>query len=68
MESVFDHLGEHLTLFFAGATGIGILSHAVNTFPVPENKYGKWLLGTLQYVVGQRAQAQATMNGGSQAK
>ena len=40
-----------------GATVIGILSHAVNSFPPPSNKYGLWLLSTIQYIVGQRAQA-----------
>lgn len=44
-------------------TFISIIGHAVNTFPVPENAYGKWLLGLVQWIVGQRTQAAATKMG-----
>jgi hypothetical protein len=62
-ESLLSNLTTHLIVFFAGASGLGLVAHAVSTFPVPENKYGKWLLGTIQYVVGQRLQGINTLNG-----
>ena len=40
--------------FFTGATVIGAIAHAVDTFPVPTNKYGQWFLGCIQWFVGQR--------------
>lgn len=60
MDSIFGNLGEHLSIFFAGASALALIGHAVNTFPTPENPYGKWLLGTVQFAVGQRLQSQAT--------
>lgn len=60
MDSIFGNFGEHASIFFAGASALALIGHAVNTFPVPENKYGKWLLGTVQFGVGQRLQAQNT--------
>lgn len=59
--------GTHFWVFmsgaFGGATGLGILAQAVNTFPVPEGKWGKWLLGVVQYAVGQKARAANTFQG-----
>lgn len=55
--------GQDLITFLAGSTVIGILGHAVNTFPTPANKYGQWLLGTVQYIVGQRIAASNTIKG-----
>lgn len=52
-----------LLTFFSGATGFGIIAHAVNTFPTPSNAYGKWLLGVIQWAVGQRAIASNTFQG-----
>jgi hypothetical protein len=49
--------------FLSGATVVGAVGHAVNTFPPPENKYGRWFLGLCQWCVGQRQQAQATKAG-----
>jgi len=46
-----------------GATGLGIIGHAVNTFPVPKNQYGAWMLGVIQFAVGQRVAAKNTLNG-----
>lgn len=40
--------------FLTGATVIGLLAHAVDTFPPPTNKYGQWFLGCIQWFVGQR--------------
>jgi hypothetical protein len=37
-----------------GATLMGALAHALDTFPPPTNKYWQWLLGCLQWFVGQR--------------
>ena len=45
-----------------GATVLGIVAHAVNTFPQPTSPLGKWALGCIQYAVGQRIQAQNTMS------
>jgi hypothetical protein len=39
---------------------MSIIGHAVNTFPVPANKYGAWLLSVVQFAVGQRTQAKQT--------
>jgi hypothetical protein len=41
----------------------GAVGHAVSTFPTPKNPYGQWFLGTLQWLVGQRIQAQQTITG-----
>ena len=43
------------------AAVMGAVGHAVNTFPTPTNPYGKWLLGCIQWIVGQRTQSQETM-------
>ena len=48
---------QHILIFLSGSTALGVLAHAVNTFPTPENKYGQWVLGTIKYAVGQRASA-----------
>jgi hypothetical protein len=58
-----NHFYELLTGFLAGGTAFGIIAHAVNTFPTPENKYGAWLLGSIQYAVGQRVSAKNTLRG-----
>lgn len=44
----------HIVLFLSGATAMGIIGNAVNTFPTPKNVYGAWLLGVIKYAVGQR--------------
>lgn len=50
-------------LVFTGMGGLSALGHMVSTFPTPQNKYGQWLLGCVQYIVGQRLQAQQTVSG-----
>lgn len=60
-ESLTNNLQEHIEIFLAGSTALGIVSHAVNTFPTPQSAFGKWLLGLVQFVVGQRVQASQTM-------
>lgn len=57
-DSVVGNFWEHTTIFLAGSTALGIVAHAVNTFPTPSSPFGKWLLGIVQFVVGQRMQAQ----------
>lgn len=54
---------QHIIVFLSGATGLSIIGHAVSTFPTPANKYGIWLLGILQYIVGQRVAASNTFQG-----
>lgn len=54
---------QHGVTFLAGATGMGLVAHAVSTFPTPANKYGMWLLGVIQWVVGQRVAADNTLKG-----
>ena len=49
--------------FLGGSTFIGILGHAVNSFPTPNNPYGQWILGVLKYIVGQRVSALNALNG-----
>jgi hypothetical protein len=63
MDSLLGNFMEHAAIFLAGSTGLGIVAHAVNTFPTPTSKYGAWLLGTIQYVVGQRVAAANTLQG-----
>lgn len=54
---------EHVSIFLAGSTALGIVAHAVNTFPTPENKYGQWFLGCVKFAVGQRVSAAAAIKG-----
>jgi hypothetical protein len=54
--------------FFSGAAVIGLIAHAVNTFPMPKSAIGRWALGVIQYGVGQRTQGTFTMNGGGSAQ
>ena len=54
---------KHIEVFLAGSTALGIVAHAVNTFPTPTSKYGAWLLGLVQFIVGQRVSAKNTLNG-----
>lgn len=57
------HLLSNWDDMLAGATLWAIFGHAVNSFPVPVNKYGQWLLSTVQFSVGQRNRAANTFNG-----
>lgn len=60
---LWDHPIRHLIYFLSGGTVFGIIAHAVNTFPTPSNKYGAWLLGCIQFAVGQRQVARNTLEG-----
>lgn len=55
--------GHQAITFLSGAVGFGIIAHAVNTFPTPANLYGAWLLGVIQFAVGQRVAAKNTLQG-----
>lgn len=54
---------EHFITFFAGASGMGLVAHAVNSFPTPINKYGQWFLGCIKFAVGQRVSAMNAFQG-----
>ncbi len=60
---ILPHLLAHWGDVLTGATAVGIIAHAVNSFPTPTNKYGSWLLGVIQFAVGQRYIAANTMQG-----
>ena len=53
---------EHWLIFLGGTSFLSIIAHAVNTFPVPNNKYAAWLLSTIQFIVGQRVRAFEILN------
>jgi hypothetical protein len=59
-DSLIGNVWEHVSIFATGAAALGIVAHAVNTFPTPKSDLGKWILGTVQYIVGQRLQAVQT--------
>lgn len=61
-DSIFTHWFGLASSFLSGATAIGIIAHAVNTFPMPQSKYGQWFLALVQYVVGQKDKSQQTTN------
>ena len=61
--NLLQHWASNWDDLLAGAAALGIAAHAVNTFPTPQNKYGAWLLGTIQYIVGQRIAAANTLKG-----
>jgi len=63
MESLWSHIYFHAMVFGSGLSAAVIVAHAVNTFPTPRNRYGAWLLGVIQFAVGQRVAAMNTLNG-----
>lgn len=63
MEPISQHWLEHIVFFLSGSTAIGVVAHAVNTFPTPKNVYGQWFIGVIQFVVGQRVAAKNTLSG-----
>ena len=54
---------KHVEMFFAGSTALGLVGHAVNSFPTPQNVYGQWLLGCIKFAVGQRQSAMNALRG-----
>lgn len=63
VDPIINGSWEHFQIFLSGATVLGIVAHMVQTFPTPNNKYGQWLLGSIQYIVGQRLRAANTVAG-----
>lgn len=49
--------------FVSGSVFLGLIAHAVNTFPTPTNRYAAWFLGVIQWFVGQRTVASNTLQG-----
>ena len=60
---LLQHFASNWDDVLFGATAVGVIAHAVNTFPTPANPYGRWLLGTVQYIVGQRIAGENTQAG-----
>jgi hypothetical protein len=58
---VWPDIDWHSAIF--GSIGLAILGHAVNTLPVPKNKWGQWIVGILQFSVGQINRSKNTVNG-----
>lgn len=45
----------HINLdFFTGGLVWTLASYAAQTFPMPESKYAKWILGIIQYGLANR--------------
>lgn len=63
LEQQLGSVGYHLMLILGGSTGIGILSHALNTIPPIKNPWGRWVVGIIQFIIGQRTAAAKTING-----
>ncbi len=64
----FNDFGNQAMTFLGGGTAVLIVSHAVNTFPMPKSAIGRWFLGVIQFAVGQRLQGNYTLNGGGTAQ
>lgn len=58
-----SNVWEHVQIFVSGSFFLGLVGHIVQTFPPPQNKYGQWALGSIQWAVGQRLRASNTMQG-----
>lgn len=54
---------EHIQIFLTGSTVLAFVAHMVQTIPTPENKYAQWILGGVQWLVGQRIRANNTLAG-----
>lgn len=39
----------HLSGLVSGGVLYGIVAYAVRTIPIPDNKYGKWLVGLVHF-------------------
>lgn len=60
MLEFIQHLASNWDDVLTGAVVWGTLSHAVNTFPQPKSALGQWVLGTIQFAVGQRDKSRLT--------
>lgn len=56
----FDRLSQNWDLALETGIGWTIISHGINEFPVPDNKYGRWLLSWIQFAVGYRTRSANT--------
>jgi hypothetical protein len=53
---------DQLLGFLGGGVAMSVLAHAVDTFPVPNNAYARWVVGIFQFAVGQRSRSTNTFN------
>lgn len=53
----------HFQIFVSGSTALAFVAHMVQTIPTPESKWAQWLLGGVQWFVGQRIRAANTLAG-----
>lgn len=60
---MINHVMAHWGDWLGGATALGIIAHAVNSFPTPSNVYGQWFLGVIKFAVGQRISARNAIQG-----
>ena len=60
---MINYISQHWHMWAGNTAIILAVSHAVQGFPTPENKYGAWLVGSIQYFVGQRERALNTLAG-----
>lgn len=42
--------------FLCGGSSWMVASYAAQTFPMPDNKYAKWLLGLIQLILANKTQ------------
>jgi hypothetical protein len=54
---------EHFQIFLTGSTALAFVAHMVQTIPPSDNKWFNWLLGGVQWLVGQRIRAANTLAG-----
>ena len=59
----YDSFIKHTIIFLSGSTALGIVAHAVSTFPTPKNIYGQWFLGVVKFIVGQRISGANALQG-----
>jgi hypothetical protein len=41
----------HWQSLITGAVALGAASHAANTIPLPDNKWARWALGVVQFIL-----------------
>jgi hypothetical protein len=54
---------EHVQIFLTGSTALAFVAHMVQTIPTPKSEWAQWLLGGIQWLVGQRIRATNTLQG-----
>ena len=64
---MFSHIS--ISNLLEGAFMWGLIGHGLRTFPTPENKYAKWVIGIAQYAVSNYDKGKAALgsNGNGQA-